>query len=150
MSQEDGPSYPFPEPTGLTKPFWDACQKQELRVASCVGCGHLFMPGAPNCPRCWSDDLDLDLVSGRGEIFSFVVYRRTYHPAIPAPYVVALIQLDEGPRLVSNVVGCDPETLRIGMPVAVCFQAEDGFMLPRFKLRGEPAPQAKKGDSDNG
>lgn len=134
MAGDEPIPYPLPEPTAFTRPFWEGCQSEELRLACCCGCGHRFMPGAPCCPRCWSDELRLEPASGRGEVFSFAVYRRTYHPAIPAPYIVALIQLDEGPRMVSNIVGCEPEAVEIGMPVEVCFQAEDGFLLPRFRL----------------
>jgi hypothetical protein len=73
------------------------------------------------------------VVSGRGSIFSYVVYRRTYHQGIPAPYVVALIELDEGPRLISNVVGCAPEGVEIDMPVQLRFEPAGDFLLPRFE-----------------
>lgn len=135
MSSDIPTPYPLPELNPATRGFWEGCQQQTLNVYACAGCGHLFLPGAPNCPRCWSADIGLKPVSGRGEVFSFVVYRRTYHPAIAAPYVVALIQLDEGPRLISNIVGCSPEAVGIGLAVEVCFEPQDGFMLPRFKPR---------------
>lgn len=135
MSNDATTPYPVPEPTEFTRGFWDACQEKKLIVHVCNDCGHRFLPGAPNCPECWSAAISLQSVSGQGQIFSFAVYRRTYHPAIPAPYVVALIELVEGPRLVSNVVGCSPEEVEIGMPVEVLFEAEDGFMLPRFRPR---------------
>jgi uncharacterized OB-fold protein len=143
MSTETRQPYPLPEPTALTRPFWEACQSRELKVAVCGACNHYFMPGAPNCPECWSSELSLQPVSGKGEVFSFVVYRRTYHPAIPAPYAVALIQLEEGPRLVSNIVDCAFDKIEIGMRVEVCFQAEDGFLLPRFR------PSANKSTDTN-
>ncbi len=132
MSTTDRKAYPLPQPTVFTEPFWSACQDQKLTVRACEDCGHLFLPGGPACPKCWSANLISKPVSGHGEVFSFVIYRRTYHPAIPAPYVVALIALHEGPRLISNVVGCMPEDVRIDMPVQVKFEAEDGFILPRF------------------
>ena len=124
---------PIPEPDALTASFWEACQREVLEVSACADCDHLFLPPGPCCPRCWSRQLGTQSVSGRGRVFSFVVYRRTYHPGVPAPYVVALIQLEEGPRLVSNIVGCPIEAVEIGMRVAVCFEAEEGFKLPRFK-----------------
>jgi len=71
-------------------------------------------------------------VSGDGRVFSYVVYRRTYHPAFPAPYVVALIELAEGPRLISNVIGCEPEDVEIGMAVEVTFRSAGDFELPCF------------------
>jgi|TARA_B100000315_G_C14212722_1_gene422813 hypothetical protein len=74
-------------------------------------------------------------------VANYVVYHRSYHPAIPAPYVVAIIELQEGVRMVSNVIGCPPDSVHIGMPVQVVFEkaanAESDFMLPKFKPVGE-------------
>jgi uncharacterized OB-fold protein len=67
---------------------------------------------------------------------TFAVYRRTYHPAIPAPYVVAVVALREGPRLLSNVIGCAPEDVRVDMPVRVRFEEAGEFTLPRFEPTG--------------
>ncbi len=133
------PPFPLPQPTVFTEEFWSGCQDGCLQVYVCEDCKHLFLPGGPNCPDCWSGNLAMQPVSGLGEIFSFVVYRRTYHAAIPAPYVVALIQLAEGPRLISNVVGITQGDVTVGMPVQVRFEAEDDFILPRFEpLNTEP------------
>jgi uncharacterized OB-fold protein len=82
--------------------------------------------------------LSTRVVSGRGRVFSYVVYRRTYHPGLPAPYVVGLIELEEGPRLISNVVGCEPEEVEIDMPVRLRFEAAGDFMLPRFEPWDRP------------
>jgi hypothetical protein len=68
-------------------------------------------------------------------VWSFAIYRRTYHPGMPAPYVVALVELDEGPRLISNVVGCAPEDVAIDMPVRVRFEDVGELTLPRFEPR---------------
>ena len=100
-----GPQPPLPQPDALTAPFWDACRRGALEVSACGDCGHLFLPPGPCCPACWSMQLTARPVSGRGRVFSFAVYRRTFHPGMPAPYVVALVALDEGPRLNSNNVG---------------------------------------------
>lgn len=129
----DTPAPPAPQPDALTRPFWEACRRRVLEVCACASCGHLFLPPGPRCPRCWSAQLEPRAVSGEGSVFSFVVYRRTYHPAIPAPYVVALVELVEGPRLISNVVGCAPEAVRVGMPVRVRFDDAGDFTLPRFE-----------------
>ncbi|MFQ5415877.1 MAG: Zn-ribbon domain-containing OB-fold protein [Myxococcota bacterium] len=130
---------PLPSPDALTAPFWDACRNGRLEVSACEDCGHCFLPPGPCCPRCWSTQLAPQPVSGRGRVESFAVYRRTYHPGMPAPYVVALIELEEGPRLVSNVVGCAPEEVAIEMPVVVRFERVGEFVLPRF------APLARGG-----
>ena len=123
---------PLPQSDALTVPFWEACRLGALEVSACADCGQRFLPPGPCCPRCWSTQLAPHEVSGRGRIFSFAVYRRTYHPATPAPYVVALVELDEGPRLISNIVGCAPEEVAVDMPVEVRFEEADDFTLPRF------------------
>ena len=126
------PQPPLPQPDALTAPFWEACRRRALEVSVCTDCGHRFLPPGPCCPQCWSRRLAPQKVSGRGRVFSFAVYRRTYHPAMPAPYVVALIELDEGPRLISNIVGCTPEKVAVDMPVEVRFEVVGDFTLPRF------------------
>lgn len=123
---------PQPEPDSLTRPFWDACGQGRLEVSACRACGHVFLPPGPRCPRCWSGDIAARAASGEGTVHTFAVYRRTYHPALPAPYVVAVIALAEGPRIVSSVTGCAPEEVRIDMPVRVRFEKAGAFMLPRF------------------
>jgi uncharacterized OB-fold protein len=134
----DSPAPPLPQPDALTHPFWEACRRRVLEVSCCGDCGHLFLPPGPRCPRCWSAELAPRSVSGKGRVYSFAVYRRSYHPALRAPYVVALVELDEGPRLISNLVGCAPEEVRIDMPVRVRFEEIGDFTLPRFEpLRGE-------------
>lgn len=128
---------PLPQPDALTTPFWDACRRGALEVSACEDCGHLFLPPGPCCPTCWSTQLAARPVSGLGRVFSFGVYRRTYHPGMPAPYVVALVELDEGPRLISNVVGCAPEEVVVDMPVKLRFEEAGDFTLPRFAPAGD-------------
>lgn len=98
-------------------------------------------PGGPVCPKCWSRELGKRIVSGHGSVFSYVVYHRSYHAAIPAPYVVAIIELEEGVRMVSNIIACSPESVNIGMQVQVVFEKAPGvepeFILPKFKPVGE-------------
>jgi len=132
MSDTNEHPFPLPVPGRYTQPFWDACQRGVLEVPACLDCGRMFLPGGPVCPACWSSKLDLRPVSGNGEVFTFTVYRHSYHPALKTPYVVALIELTEGPRLISNIVGCAPEDVEIGMAVRVQFEREGDFTLPRF------------------
>lgn len=131
---------PSPEPDTLTRPFWEACRQGRLEFCACESCAHLFLPPGPRCPRCWSGRIATRAASGDGTVQTFVVYRRTYHPALPAPYVVAVIELREGPRLVSNVIGCAPEDVHIGLPVRVRFENVGDFTLPRF----EPSESGKE------
>lgn len=129
----DAAAPPLPQPDAVTRPFWEACQRHELRASACADCAYVFLPPGPCCPRCWSSRVALRAVSGRGRVFSFAVYRRTYHAGMPAPYVVALVELEEGPRLISNVVGCAIEEVAIDMRVRVRFEPSGDFMLPRFE-----------------
>jgi len=143
MSEKIEP--PLPEPDALTRYFWEACNEGRLEVSACAQCGHLFLPPGPRCPECWCADPVARPTSGFGHVWSFVIYRRTYHPGMPAPYVVALVELAEGPRMISNIVGCAPEEVEIGMPVELRFEGAGEYRLPRFVPRGlDPAGQGAK------
>lgn len=117
-----------------TRPFWEATLLEELVVQACAACGNLQLPGGPCCARCWSQDLSWRAASGRGTVFSFTVVRHAFHPSFAdkVPYVVADVQLEEGPMLTTNVTDVDPDTVRIGMAVRVWFdeQSEDAFHVP--------------------
>ncbi len=125
----------LPTLSDLNRPFWDGCRAGELRLQRCRGCGELLYPVAPLCPRCLSTELAWERVSGRGRVFSFAVFRHVYHEAWAArvPYTVALVELDEGPRMLSNVVGVPPEEVRVGMAVTVVFEPEGELAIPRFR-----------------
>ncbi len=118
----------------LSGPFWDACRRGELHLQRCAG-GHLRYPVSIVCPTCLSTEADWERVSGDGEVYSFAVFRHQYKEDWPVPYTVALVRLAEGPTLISNVVGVEPDAVRVGMPVSVVF--EDG--IPKFTPRGEGA-----------
>ena len=127
---------PLPVPSELSPPFWESCRRHELVVQRCHSCAAFRFPPAPLCPECLSEATEWKRVSGRGRVFSFVVFRRVYHPAFEAdlPYTVALVELDEGPRLISNVVGCPPEDVTCDMPVEVVFEdVTPEVTLPKFR-----------------
>lgn len=107
-----------------------------FEAALCKRCGHVFLPPGPVCPRCWSDRLGRRALSGIGEVATFTVYRQQYHPDFPPPYVIALIALIEGPRMISNVIDCAPEAVRVGMAVRVSHRLRGDRLLPLFA----PAP----------
>jgi uncharacterized OB-fold protein len=109
-------------------PFWDAARVGRLELQRCADCATLRYPVSDICPSCLSLASTWERVSGDGEVYSFGVFRHQYKHDWPTPYTVALIRLDEGPTLISNVVGCAPEDVRVGMPVSVVF--EDG--IPKF------------------
>jgi uncharacterized OB-fold protein len=121
------------------RPFWDGCREGVLRLQRCEDCGHLRYPIAGYCPRCLSAQAVWEEVSGCGEVYSFVVFRHAYNDAWRdrVPYVVALVQLEEGPIVIGNVDDAEPEAVRVGMPVEVRFErVDDEVTVPAFAPRG--------------
>jgi hypothetical protein len=119
----------------VNRPFWDACARGELRLQRCRSCGHLRYPAAIVCPECLSAETEWQAVSGRGKVFSFVVFQRAYHPAWEGrvPYNVALIELDEGPILLSNVIDVDNARLTVGLDVRIAFRRlDEALSIPVF------------------
>src|SRR5262249_25576235 len=127
---------PLPSISDYNRPFWEGARRHELRVQRCNACGKAWAPNGPVCPHCFSEDYTWEKTSGRGKIASWVVFHKVYHPgfARDVPYSVAFIELDEGPRIISNVVGVKNEELEIGMPVEVVFEdVNDEISLPKFR-----------------
>ncbi len=114
--------------------FWEGLAKGQLLLQRCAGCGRLQHPPEPMCPACHSLAFEAMEASGRGRVYSYVV---AHHPPIPPfeyPNVIALVELEEGPRLVSNLVDVAPDAVTIGMPVAVEFVAvDDELTLHQFR-----------------
>lgn len=128
---------PLPELSDTSRPFWDACRRHELRIQRCQQCGALIHYPKVHCPIDGCDRFDWALMSGKGTVFSFVVAQRAFHAAFKPdlPYVVAVIELDEGPRMMSNVVGIDPDDVHIGMAVEVVFEdVSETIALPKFRV----------------
>ena len=116
------------------KPFWEACARQELTAQRCDDCGRFRYPPAAQCPNCLSENSTWQRLSGRGQVYSWSVIHHEFTPAYPPPYNVAIIELDEGIRMPSNIIGCDNADIRAGMPVEVSFdEVSDGTFLPRFR-----------------
>lgn len=128
---------PLPTPTAVSRRFWEAARDGRLELPCCRACRLTFHYPRVLCPRCWSQDLGWRVVSGRGTVATFTVLHRAVHPAWQsrAPYVTALVDLEEGPRLLSNVVGIDPRDARVGLAVEVVFEVEGEATLPRFVPR---------------
>ena len=127
---------PLPVPSPESQPFWDACRRHELRLPRCSACSAYWFPPSGVCPECLSDQFEWALASGRGEVFSFVVMHRVYHKgfADDVPYVLAIIEFDEGWRMDSNVINIDPKDVTVGMPVEVVWEdATPEFTLPKFQ-----------------
>ncbi len=127
----------LPQATPLSAPYWQACREGRLVVQRCSACGHRQFYPRVMCTHCTSDRVAWEEASGRGRVKSFTVIRRAvtaaYEPDVP--YVVALIELAEGPTLMSNIVGCAPEAVRIGAAVRVRFDAwTPELTVPVFTL----------------
>jgi len=118
------------------KPFWANLREHKLTAQRCKACGKFFtFPPQGSCPHCLSSDYDWIAVSGKGKVYSFVTYHRAWHPAYQdkTPYNVSLIDLDEGPRLISNVVACKHDAVKIGMPVEIVYDDREEYTLPQFR-----------------
>ena len=137
-----GYAKPLPLLNAETRPYWNYCRKHELRMQKCSRCGHIRFPVSVICPACHSMEAEWVKLSGRGKVYSFTIYRVPYHPAFrdDIPYVVAIIRLDEGPRMESNIIGCKVEDVKIDMPVEVAFyDVTDEVSLPKFRPAGSEA-----------
>lgn len=131
------PSKPVPVPTPETQPFWDGTAAGELRLQRCPACDRHYFPPRPFCPTCLSGDVTWERVSGRGMLHSYVINHRPA-PGWDEPYAIAVVELDEGPRMMTNVVGVDqtPEALVLDMALTVTFEARGDLMLPVFRPTG--------------
>jgi uncharacterized protein len=127
---------PIPTITPDLQPFFAAAQRRQLVVQRCGGCGALRFPAREICSSCLSRQVEWVPVSGRGEIFSFNVMHQVYHPgfATEVPYAVVVVKLDEGAKMISNLVGVALPDIRIGMRVEVVFEdVSDDVTLPKFR-----------------
>jgi uncharacterized protein len=118
-----------PSMTADSQFFWDGVKDGRLLIQRCTACGALRHPPRPMCPHCHSLTWDTLESSGKGTVYSFVMPRHPEFPFFDVDYIVALIELEEGTRLVSNVVDVAPEDTRIGMAVVVRFDEFDGGVV---------------------
>jgi uncharacterized OB-fold protein len=127
---------PVPAVNPDTAPYWEAASQDRLVMQRCGGCGKLRFYPRHLCPDCWSDATEWVEVSGHGRVHSYTVMQRAPSPAFMdrVPYVVALIDLEEGPRMMANIVGADALDVAIGDSVSVCFEERGGgFKVPQFQ-----------------
>jgi uncharacterized OB-fold protein len=127
------PGVPAPTPSDVSAPFWEGCAAGELRFQRCAN-GHVVFQPALLCRTCTDADLAWETSTGRGRVYSYTTIWRPPDPAFAAPYVAAIIDVDEGYRMLANVIGCDHEEVAVGMPVAVEFHPiSDTITLPYFR-----------------
>jgi uncharacterized protein len=130
------PRRPAPIVTEDSAAFWDAAAERQLVAQRCGQCGRLRHPPRPMCPHCSSLSIELIPLSGNGTLYSYSILHHPQHPAFDYPVLAALVDLDEGVRLVSNLAGVEPDDIRIGMALEVDFEARDGgTWVPVFRPR---------------
>jgi uncharacterized OB-fold protein len=128
---------PLPRRTPTSAPYFDALREGRLRLQRCPRDGFFFYPRS-RCPDCLGDDWSWEDVSGRGTVYSFTVDRVGLDPAQRSriPLVIAIVELEEGPRLTSNVVGCTPAAVSVGLPVVATFEDLGSETLVHFQPAG--------------
>lgn len=128
---------PKQEDPALTQPFWDAARRHELMIPRCARCDAYFWYPRAACPSCLREDWEWTPVSGRGRLHSFTVVRQPGNPAFEpdVPYAYAIVQLDEGVRMISNIVDCEiPDGLAVDMPLEATFDdVTDEWTLVKFR-----------------
>ncbi len=125
----------LPVPTPETQHFWDGTKRGELLLQRCTECDGVHFPPRPFCPACGHREVEAFAATGRGTLYSYVI-NHTPNPAFDGPYAIAVVQLDEGPRMMTNIVDCEqtPEALELDMPVEVSYlDASDEITLPLFR-----------------
>jgi uncharacterized OB-fold protein len=128
--------FDLPTPDNTTRPFWDAAREGRFLIKRCRACERAHFYPRPFCPHCWSDDVDWEEASGRASLYTWSVVHQNDLPPWPdrVPYVAAVVELEEGPRAMTNIVDCDFESLRVGQPLQVAFRAaSDDVTLPVFR-----------------
>lgn len=133
---EQAATRPIPAITPEMAPFWDAAHRHELVAQRCVDCGAFRFPAREVCSRCLSRRVEWRRVSGRGRVFSVAIMHQANHPwfAARAPYAVVVVELEEGVRMLSSLVGREPGAIEIGMPVEVTFEdVSPEISLPVFR-----------------
>jgi uncharacterized OB-fold protein len=126
---------PLPTPDALTTPYWDAARQHRFILPRCEACEHFHFYPRVVCPHCGSHRIVWSPASGRGKVYSFTQVHRAPSSAFEGglPYIVAVIELDEGPHLMSSIVGCEPSRVTVGMPVTVDYADFGDVTLPVFR-----------------
>lgn len=135
MTDETPPARSLPVLNDMNGYFWTGGREGRLRILRCQDCGRYIHPYAALCPKCRSERIEPEAVSGRGQVVSFTVNHQPWFPHVPVPYVIALVELDEQAdiRLVTNMPDTPIEAVRPGLPVEVYFEAHGEVFIPLFR-----------------
>ena len=127
----------LPRVTPETEHFWTGGRDGKLQFLRCDDCGEYVHPPSPVCPRCLSRTLSVAAVSGRAVVATYTINHQPWYPGLDPPYVIAIVEIEEQPsvRLMTNIVGCPPEAVSVGMPVQVTFEEYEDVWLPFFEPR---------------
>jgi hypothetical protein len=126
---------PLPAITPETQHYWEGARAGELRLQQCTACSHVYFPPRPFCPRCAAREVQVLRASGRATLYSYVIHHRPV-PGFTPPYSIAVVQLEEGPRMMTNIVEVEqtPQALQLDMPLEVTFEKlTDEISLPLFR-----------------
>lgn len=140
MESSEQQTMPYPIPNLDSELFWEACAEERLVLQRCSDCSAYNYPPKPACPECGSFDVTWADAEGVGEVYSWVVAHHPVHPLVQdkVPYAVAMVELAEGPRMVSRLLDVDLDAIRAGLPVSVVFESVgDGVKLPHFRPSGD-------------
>ena len=138
MPKQDVRARFAPRPTPDTKHFWEGTKRRELLLQRCTDCAKTYFPPRSFCPENGSKEIEVVKASGRAKLISYMINQRP-HPAFDGPYAIAVVQLEEGPFMMSNIVNCEqtPEALQLDMPLEVVFEdVNDEITLPLFQPVG--------------
>ncbi len=127
------PARPLPEADEDSAPFFDGGMDGRLMLMKCMDCGQLRMPARKHCDNCLSGNTTWVQASGRGKVFTFSIMHQQFHPAFQVPYNLATVELEEGPRLNTNLVGIADDDIRVGMDVVVDWEKHEDVALPKFR-----------------
>ena len=130
-----GPRFDLPSIEAETAPWWDAVRENRLLIKRCRDCGAAHFYPRPFCPKCWSENVDWEEASGEATLYTWSTVHVNDLPPFRdrVPYIAAIVDLAEGPRLESTIVGADEDDLAIGMPLRVDFQHTEELSLPAFR-----------------
>lgn len=130
------PTKPVPVPDDISAPFFDGARQGRLMLQHCTGCGQWSFPVRERCPHCFAAKLEWRAASGRGSLYTFTIMHQVMNPgfASSVPYNVAQVDLEEGVRMVSNIVGIDNSRLQPGMALEVVFEdVGESVSIPKFR-----------------
>lgn len=135
MSETDTPSKPIPEPDESSRPFWEGTLEGKFLLMKCDDCGTVRLPSRQHCDTCLSTAVSWVEASGRGTVRSVGRMHQRYHPGFEAdlPYTIATVELEEGPRLPTNIVELEGRDVGIGMPVELTWERHEDVALPKFR-----------------